>query len=541
MAKSDDKKRRRRKTPRLYNSQNGGGAQTSFNRQTRPDLEGSGNSLGGRGAVSAYEAPQQRQGLRAAQDPGGGAGRVRPSRPLMSNRQLEEQRRRASHDASDARWGLRRAVGPISSRGPTASQRKIMASAPTAGDFLAQRLAAAETAAQPDPAQDRAQELGMRRLESDRQFATEARGQDITARGQDVDERLGLRGQDTRRDIAEMRTDTQRYGIDTQAETASDQLEEGARQFDRGDETTRRAQDMDFVQSLMEASSRAAGQESGPYGLRSGGRSSRGGQGEGTFGEQYVDGAIAQFSRAGVRDRNLLERFDTDDPEEARKLMAADMDNFYRRTYDKVGDRFSPQQMQDMYAINLTMADTENRGFWRSILGGRELGPETDAVGLHDKMVEMVQGGGSRALFGFGTTQREAGGRTFNVGNLPGNQRKMFNLMMENVEDNVIAQDSDVGREEQLEFAEQRLEQKKQILRDQISEGTSYPMREGFSSDPRYRRPGLEISGQAQSAEEELARLEDMDAAGYLKSVKDRDSTGENQEDLDEALDRDER
>ena len=402
-----------------------GGAATVFNSSTNPELEqdpAAGGTAPARTLQQDLRRTRGRTEVQPASDPGGGAGRVRPSQPILSRRELEEQRRRASHDASSARASLRRTAGAISTRGPTRSQSRLLGSAPTAGDFLAGRVEAITNAAQPDPAQDRAQELGLRRLESDRQFATDARNQNIDLREQDVDERLGLR-----------REQTSRRGQDIEGTVESRRL--------------------DIREQENRESARRAGE-----GERS------------TPGERVTANL---WSNPEAR-QAVQERFGTEDRGEISEIVNQNIQSMAGRTnWEEMPEQFQSaegrQALEDMAVLNHAIANSEDAGLFGAVFGSDERGLAPDFNSMVNTMQDFVINGETPRWINPSTS--ESGGRTFEIGGIPGEQQQILRRNLSSMRNSILEDNSPAGQELQNRLARNELQKREEELEERL--GTS--------------------------------------------------------------------
>jgi hypothetical protein len=486
-----------------------GGAPTVFTSDTNPELEqdpSRGGRAPGRTLRQDLSATRGRTEVGPATDPGGGAGRVRPVAPTLSRRELEEQRRRASIDASSERMRRRQAVGSISARGPTRSQQAILAGGPTVADFLESRVNAITAASQPNAAQSEAQQRGLRRLESDRAFATNARDQNITMRGQDTEERLGLRREETLRG----------------------EIAAGERNNIR--DNTRR------------------------------------GQGERLSVGDRITSNLWQNEESRAA---LAERYGTEDRGEISEIISNNVRSAAGRTdWESLPPEFQTeqgqQQLMDLYAVAHSVADSESQGLIGRIFGSSDQGLAQNFNEISDNLRDFVANGESAQLFGPSYT--ESGGRTFEIGGIPPEQQRVLRRMMSSARQSILNDDSPQARSLQLDMAQKELRSREDYLKDLAGASilASAAKRQSLAADAEGAPSGEAVADVALSLQaedgipmtrrgirgdnyeayreraRELIReyrdIQNMDPAEYLAQIKRQSALEEDQARMNERL-----
>lgn len=352
-----------------------------------------------------------------------------------------------------------------------------MSSAPTAADFLNARVGAITAASQPNAAESEAKKFGLRRLESDRQFATDTRDQNTLLRGQDMTDRISLRETDADRDIAR----------------ADRESSERISRMERADE-------------------------------------------RGTFGERNAGGVIASAARGGTLDA-LKERFGAETNEDLERLIGSDMDTFAQRSRERLPFDADNQDIADLYSLNIALAQSENRGFLPSLFGAEEAGEELNAADLVSKIITMAAEGGEPQLRG--GTQFSFGGRKFDYADMKGDQRRLFDEMMNFAERAIVDENSNIDDETRLNFAQSRIEQEKAQLEEVIQAGED--TRGGLQAAGALYdafRPGEreERREAAREARERMQELEELTPAQYIGRLRDEAERERTQGQFDAAI-----
>ena len=363
----------------------------------------------------------QEAGLR---DPAAGRRTgTQPISPSLTQRDVQRAEFRGNTEANRRMSMLTRTT---SGRGFTRGQAAAIAGAPSGADFARQTIQNRLAGQTPNQSQVASEELGLRRMESDRGFALSERQDDTTRRGQDINMTGTMQGLRSQERITGDTLEAKERVAGADRESREGIVGAQIESQERVESARIQAANMRAGMSAVQA------QQQAQLANDSWSRFMQGGSAEdaNSVAEATAPRVAADLRASGVRV--------PDDLQEQVANQVARFRTKVARSDDPALQNVTPDQAQDIVTLNFALASTgdgnDNRSL-REIARGLGVDPSPDAaLDITDtlqRVDELITSGHASGWFGIGPARGESDGQTLRYGNLEGPAARLFSEVVQ--------------------------------------------------------------------------------------------------------------